>query len=323
MESNEAPSKWIADWASPDDEADLLALFQRAFGQQMPKALWQWKYAGVDCGGAIVRRDGRAVAFYGGIPREVSLFGSQVAAVQIGDVMVDPCERGVLTRRGPFFQAATFYLSHNVGLGHNFPLAFGFPSQRAYRLGERLGIYAKVGEIMRVDWSARNVWPSLRLRTRPLLASGAVAADWLWLEMADAFNRQIIGVRDFAYLRRRYIEHPTIGYSVLLVSSRFSARPFGIIVVRDEGEELALVDVVAPPERLAALVGIFRRLAWKLGKPKAYAWITAQHALLLAGESGVLAPIGVVVPAFRWQQGIPPAKIDGHWWLMAGDTDFR
>ena len=315
--------KWTVDWAHPSDEADLLKLFHKSFGQDMAPALWRWKYQGLGSYGALVRRDGRVVAFYGGIPRTVSLFGSQVAAVQIGDVMVDPNERGVLTRRGPFFLAASHYLQHRVGLRQKFPIAFGFPSQRAFRLGEHLGIYAKVGEIMRVEWPALKASPSPLLRIRPLSAAKGSTADWLWLEMAAALSRQIVGVRDFAYLKRRYLEHPTVSYRVLIVTNRLSTKPFGIIVVRDESEELELVDVVTPPERLTALVKIVRRLAWNLGKPKAYTWITAQYAGLFAGETGAVLPTGIVVPAFLWQQGMPPAEIDGHWWLMAGDTDFH
>ncbi|MCX7109491.1 MAG: GNAT family N-acetyltransferase [Proteobacteria bacterium] len=315
--------KLLVDWAGPADEAELLALFRRAFGTDMPAALWRWKYAGLDTPGALARRDGRAVAFYGGIPRTVSLFGSPATAVQIGDVMVDPAERGVLTRRGPFFLAASHYLRHCVGEGRTFPLAFGFPSQRAYRLGERLGLYAKVGEIMRVEWPALQTWPSLLLRTRPWASGMAAAADRLWLEMAAALSREIVGVRDFAYLKRRYLEHPALNYKVFGVSSRLSAKPFGIIVVREEGEELLWVDVVAPPERIAALVTIVRRLATDLGKPKAYTWITAQNAALFAGESGVVSPTEIVIPALDWNPAFSAAELADHWWLMAGDTDFR
>ncbi len=323
VETNERPAKWSVDWACPADESELLALFSKAFGFDMPQTLWCWKYQGLDSSGVLARRDGQVVAFYGGIPRTVSLFGSPATAVQIGDAMVAPEERGVLTRRGPFFLAASHYLRHRVGAGKPFPLAFGFPSQRAYRLGERLGLYAKVGEIMRIDWPALEARPNPLLRTRPFDAAMGAAADRLWLEMAAALSRQIVGVRDFSYLKRRYLGHPTVSYRVFMVSGRISARPFGIIVVRDDGEELELVDVAAPPERLAALVKIVRRLAFNLGKPRAYTWITAQNAPLFAGESGAVSPTGIVVPALNWNQGIAPAKIDGRWWLMAGDTDFR
>ena len=323
LESNGKLPKWLTAWAGLADEPELLALFRRAFGQDMDPALWRWKYQGLDFYGSLVRKEGRVVAFYGGIPRTVSLFGSQATAVQIGDVMVDPGERGILTRRGPFFQAASHYLQHCVGLRQNFPIAFGFPSQRAFRLGEHLGFYAKVGEIMRIEWAALKAWPSPLLRVRPLSASLGPAVDRLWLEMAAALSRQIVGVRNFAYLKHRYLEHPTISYRVFMVSNRLSAKPFGIIVVRDEGEVLELVDVAAPPERLPTLVKIVRRLAWNLGKPKAYTWITAQYAGLFAGETGTVLPTGIAVPAFNSQQGMPPKEIDGHWWLMSGDTDFH
>lgn len=315
--------QWCADWAGATDEAELLALFRRAFGHDMAPALWRWKYAGLDHYGACVRRDGQLVAFYGGIPRTVKLFGAEASAVQIGDVMVDPDERGVLRREGPFFLAAQHYLRASVGVGKPFAIAFGFPSQRAYRLGERLGIYAKAAEILRIDWPASHSWPSPWLRTRPLTPDKRPATDRLWLEMAASLSRQIVGTRDFAYLQRRYLNHPTIGYRVLLVSRRWTGAPFGVVVVRELEGELELVDVVAPPERLVALANIVRRLAWNLGKPKAYAWITAQHANLLAGADGLASPAGITVPALAWPQAIPPAEIDGHWWLMAGDTDFH
>ncbi len=83
--------------------------------------------------------------------RAIQLFGSPARAVQIGDVMVHPKQRGILTRKGPFFQAAANFLEHFVGQGKDFPIAFGFPSERAYRLAEHLGLYEKVGELMRVS----------------------------------------------------------------------------------------------------------------------------------------------------------------------------
>jgi len=318
------PPQWLAGWAGPEDEQALLALFRRAFGQDMPAALWRWKYPGPGfCGTVARRRDGRLVAFYGGIPRDIHLFGAPARAVQIGDVMVDPQERGVLTRHGPFFLAATHYLRQRVGRTKTFPLAFGFPSSRAYRLGEHLGIYANVGEILRIDWPALDARPSLWLRARPLDETGAAAADRLWLEMAAALSRQIVGVRDFAYLRRRYLEHPTLRYRVLLASKRLGGAPFGVVVVRELDGQLELVDLVAPPERLAALAHLVRRLAFGLGKPRAYAWITARHAPLLAGETGAVSPENIIVPALAWPQATPPADIDGRWWLMGGDTDFH
>jgi hypothetical protein len=317
------PINWLADWAHLSDESELMALFSSAFGHDMPPRLWRWKYAGQDPIGALVRRDGRLVAFYGGTPRVISLFGVPTTAIQIGDIMVHPDERGILTRKGAFFLAATTFLERYVGDGKVFPLAFGFPSNRHNRLGERLGLYAKVGEIMRVTWSALKTLPSPLLRVCTLDIGMGAAVDRLWAEMAAALSHQIVGVRDFNYLRRRYLEHPTISYRVFFASRRLASTPFGIIVVRELDDELELVDIIAPPQRLAALVKIVRRLAWNLDKPQAYAWISSQHAELMAAGSGVISPTEISVPTCAWTQGTAPAELYDCWWLMSGDTDFR
>lgn len=318
-----AARPWRAGWAEPADEAELLDLFRRAFGQDMSPAVWRWKYRAARPCGALARRGGHIVAFYGGLPRPVSLFGAPAVAVQIGDVMVDPRERGVLTRRGPFFLAAEQYLRQHVGRGKTYPLAFGFPSARACRLGEKLGLYAKAGEILRVDWPALPARPTPWLSTRPLAAGDRAAVDRLWLEMAAALRRDIVGVRDAAYLRGRYLEHPARRYWVLLARKRLGGAPFGVIVARTLDGELELVDLVAPPERVPTLVAIVRRLACTLGKPTAFTWTAAQHAALFAGRDGAVSPTHIVVPTLAWPSAIPPAEIDGRWWLMPGDTDFR
>ena len=120
----------------------------------MPPELWCWKYQGLDTLGGLARRHGRAIAFYGAMPRAIHLFGSPATVVQIGDVMVLPEERGILKRQGPFFLAATSFIERFIGYGKTYPFGFGFPSERAYRLAAHLGLYDKVGELKRVSWPA-------------------------------------------------------------------------------------------------------------------------------------------------------------------------
>jgi hypothetical protein len=309
--------------AHPGNETELLELFRAAFGHDMPAELWHWKYQGLDTLGTLVRHEGRPVAFYGGMPRAIYLFGSPAMAVQIGDVMVHPDLRGILTRRGPFFQAAASFLERFVGQDKAFPIAFGFPSERAYRLAGRLDLYERAGELIRVSWPALQARPSYKVRMRSLDHDKGTAVDRLWRKMAETMQDQVVGVRDWLYVQRRYLQHPTLTYQLYVISSRLTGTPIGIIVIRVLDDAVELIDIIAPPQRMATLVHCLRRLTWTLGKPLAYAWITSQHANLFAGDTGEITPTGIIIPHNCWTPGIPSSELLNRWWLMGGDTDFR
>lgn len=314
---------WQLNWAHPCDEAELLALFCVAFEHDVPPELWRWKYQGLDTLGALVRDDSQVVAFYGAMPRAIHLFGSPTTAVQIGDVMVLPKKRGILTRKGPFFLAATSFSERFIGNDKLFPLAFGFPSERHFRLGVHLGLYEQVGDLMRVSWPALQARPNYKVSIRPLSLDKGATVDWLWLEMAEALQDQIIGVRDWGYLQRRYLNHPTLNYQVFLISSRWTGYPIGIFVVRILEDSVELIDIIASPKRIPLLIDSVRRLTWNLNKPLAYTWITAQNAPLLAGKAGEITPTNIPLPNICWTPGIPARELLNRWWLMGGDTDFR
>ncbi len=313
----------VTEWAYSEDETELLQLFQAAFGHEMPPELWHWKYQSLDKLGTLVRDDGQVVAFYGAMPRAVHLFGSPVIAVQISDVMVHPEKRGILTRKGLFFQAATHFLERSVGQNQTFPIAFGFPSERAYRLSVHLGLYDKVGELMQVSWPALQARPSYKVRLRPLNHNQGAIVDRLGREMTNALQKQIVGERNWDYVEHRYLQHPTLDYKLYQVSSRLTGKSIGIIVLRILDETVELVDIIAHPRHISTLVHCLRRLTWSLGKSEAYTWITTQNAPLFAANTGKITPTGIIIPHNRWTPGIPASEQLDRWWLMGGDTDFR
>lgn len=317
-------ARWSVDWAHPGDEAALLALFARAFGHEMPPAQWRWKYAGLDPIGTLVRRDGRPVAFYGGMPREIRLQGAPATAVQIGDVMVEPAERGLLTRHGAFFLAASSFAERSVGPGRPYALAFGFPSERHTRLGERLGLYARVDEVLEASWPAIPARPGLLHRTRPLTLEQLDTVNMLWRKMADRLTGVAIAVRNGSHIRHRFLEHPTITYLSLLVRQRVTGTAIGVVVVRDHGEPgIELVDVVAPPESFVALVAVARRVAGRLGRRRVFGWMTPRTADSFRLSSPALVSAGIPVPTITWSTTPDLEQLRGRWWLMGGDADSR
>jgi hypothetical protein len=258
------------------------------------------------------------------MPRDVQLHGATVRAVQIGDVMVDPLERGILTRKGAFFRATAKFAESMVGPGRAYAFAFGFPSERHARLGERLGLYARVDEIVDAEWPPLPARPGLLTRTRALTINDLSDVDALWTQMAGALQDVALGVRDGAYVVRRFLEHPAARYLTLLVRHRFSSTPIGLLVLRDrEADGLELVDVVAAPEAYPDLVTVARRVAARLGRRRVFAWMTPRAAESFKATQPKVSPAGITVPTIVWDVVPDLEKLRGKWWLLGGDADSR
>ena len=93
------------------------------------------------------------MAFFGGMPRRFVHAGQVLEAVQNGDVMVLPDERGVFSRHGAMYHAVDHFVRHYVGPGCAYAFAYGFPSERAFKLGFKLGLYAEAGRMMELRWA--------------------------------------------------------------------------------------------------------------------------------------------------------------------------
>ena len=317
-------ARWSVDWARPEDETELLELFRRVFGHPISAAQWRWKYSPETSAGTVVRRQGKVVAFYGGIPRPIHFRGRPAMAVQIGDVMVDPAERGVLTRKGPIFLATSMFLEQRIGVGKPYSFGFGFPTERHMKVAERLGLYVKVDELLEATWPALPRYLGLTRRARPLLPEQMTAVDRLWSRMAASAGEVAIGVRDAAYVRHRFLDHPTVRYLCLLVTPWLRRDPLGLVVLRDRGTEgVELIDVVGPPGAICALVDAARRAAGRLHRSRLFAWLTPSAARWFAESRATLTPTGFVIPASRLDVPANALQVHGRWWLTGGDTDFR
>lgn len=319
--------RWSLAWAEQGkNEQAWASLFTAAFGYVMPEAQRQWKYAHANPFGVAVFREETMVAFYGGMPRAIRYFGQPSRAVQIGDVMVHPTERGVLTKNGPFQLAAATFLEYQIGYGKPHLLGFGFPESKALKLATRLGLYAQVDQMVALHWPpAARRW-SPRVYARPVTPNEAGIVNTLWEDMAAAFQNSIIGVRDWAFIAHRYLAHPTVSYQLLLVRRRWRHQPLAVVILRDRPQEEAveLVDMIATPEHFSIAVGVARRFALRAGRKKLFAWLTQSHAPAVATATAATChPLDIVIPTNIWSPGPDVTTLENHWWLMAGDTDFR
>jgi hypothetical protein len=305
--------------------SDFATLFAAAFQHPIALNLWRWKYAEGRGLAVTAWRDQEIIAHYGGILRQVLAFGKPVRAIQVCDAMVAPKERGVMSKSGAMFQVTATFLELFLGLAR-YPLAFGFPNQRAMALGERTGLYAEVGRLAEVSWPARQAPPQFGSRLvdfQPEQMAHRRAVDDLWTAMAQDLERSVVGVRDWPYLRNRYLEHPEHRYRLVLVMGRLTSRPLGLLILRPMAERLAWIDWVAPLRHQPLLLEHARRLAALWGHETLYGWIPRHAINAFQTDDMVTQKTEISIPTNAWvPQPWSADQLRDRWWLTMGDTDF-
>lgn len=313
----------------PSDADQVRALFREVFQGEMTEALWNWKYARDESKGAVVLKEGRMVAHYGGMGRWVLMRGHRQLAVQIGDVMVASAVRQSVRSQSPFYLAFTTFAQHYLGQGKFYPFAFGFPNDRAFRIAERLGFYAKVGSVCEVRWPARNLPRFLSYRYRWELLDGeellrqAPAVMELWRAMAIDLAEDVVGVRDVDWLRYRYFQRPDKSYQIGMLWDRLLRKQRAIMVVEEREQQLFLLDLVAPLANLPLCASWLRHWAAARSKDAVRTWCTLQHAERFREAGAMVDELPITIPANIWTQGTPAEALQDRWWLMPGDTDFQ
>lgn len=311
--------RWRIGHVTEADFAEVAQLFQVVFAHPLSPELWAWKYADGRGNAVIASRGGEVIAHYGGMYRDVLIQGSPDWVFQICDVMVHPKERGVLTRQGPFLlTAATSAEIYG-------PLGFGFPNARAMKVAEKMGLYAPADQMAEVHWTPSSTSVRLRSRVRPVgvAASDHAAVNALWEAMAHDLKDGVVGVRDWAYVEHRYVNHPLNQYDVLMVTARLSGKPLGVVVLRRHDNGCELMDVIAPLANLPLVIDQARRMTARWGLSRLYCWVTQRHAARFVDCAGTQEALDVMIPTSCWTDDPRADALKGKWWLMSGDTDFR
>lgn len=310
------------------DAPEVRALFGEVFGHELSAEEWAWKYGhgrGVAFG---LRRGSRLLAHYGGLTRAVWMEGERVAAAQVCDVIVHPELRGQLGRRNALQALTASFLEAHIGWGLPNRVGFGFPTQRAFRVAERLGLYAAVDQMWCASWTVARSWRAQPVqRIDPAtLQPGAVATlalDAQWQAMRAAFPRALLGERDAAWVRHRYGKHPRFRYELWQVSARRHGPVQGYVVLRRHEQHLEWVDWIGVPEALPDLLRAVRQIAVTQGIARVESWITASHKHLFDALAPTWRDLAIDVPANVHSPGPLPESLRGRWLLTAGDTDFR
>ena len=325
------------------DASAVLALHEHVFGAGVDAKWFAWKYendSGQGKGQALgVWSGDTLIAYCGGIPRTLWRQSKSLRGLQMGDVMVHPAWRGILTRRGPFFHVTQKFHSSRVGAAprHPFALGFGFPNLRHLRLGTIFGLMHDDGAMEALHWDttpatiASLPWS---LRWREVAASDKHlerSVNHAWQAMRARSGDRILGQRDGAYLRWRYIDRPTPPntpapegprYRFFELHRIWSRNPLGVAVLDLRSESAQWLDWIGPVQWAAMACRACRLEAARAGATSLTAWASRAVAQALEGSDIVrrepCAGLAVSTASDLGAQG----AVGLNWWLMGGDTDF-
>lgn len=317
-------TRWFHHWVFPEQSVLWKTLFSGCFKDVIPHALLEWKYT-QNRGFGIGAYSGRGlVGFIGGMPREVYWNGQAVQAIQVCDVMVHPEFRHLQPKHGVFQQLAARFLSTQISSSGPFQLGFGFPSQRAFRLAERLKLYAPVDSMVRLEWPRQVTLRGYFSRSRAIQPSDASTVDELGEAMHRSFTASIIGKRNWAYVQTRYLEHPTHQYVCRLIVSQFTGQAQGVIILRQHEDGVAeWVDLIAPRDRFKNMVHATLRFSRRSQNTRLFVWVTNSHRTLFDIRSPKCTPLDIIIPAYDSIQAPAIQSLVNRWFLMSGDSDFH
>lgn len=302
----------------PSDQAAVLQLHDAVFASGAKPDWYAWKYSPAQGGGHAIGvwSDDRLIAHCGGLPRQLRAGSETVSGLQIGDVMVAPDWRGLMTRSSPFFHASNVLYSHWIGPNTDHAVGYGYPNHRHQRLAVKQGLAWDAGAILALQWDgadqpgeqpgrhntwrrwARHLFHPLRHRSTavqsdeiPIQAlmdrDDLLACSWSAMQSDADASHVVFGVRDVDYLSWRYLRHPTQAYRCLcLFDSRgHNAHDLrhiiGLAFWRLDGDTAIWLDWVGPMRWLPEALRHCQTAATRAGAKRLSVWMSPVAASML------------------------------------------
>lgn len=299
-------------------------LFAAVFDAPISSAMLEWKYGGGRGACWTGWQDDVLLVHCGVCRRDVLLQGEPLVASQLVDLMAAPKAAGLSRRNAPFTMLMQHILAQLPCPANPEGVAFGFPSARAMRLGELAGVYCAVDHWMALEFGARRV--RLGPQVNEILVWGShetCAVNALWRRMQLDLAAHAVGVRDMDYLRHRYLQRPDRRYQMLLVESRWRRLPLGLVVVGPGTADAELLDVIGAWADLPDVLLAVRCWLHTQGRSRLTLSLTSHFAAELAELADGCSPTQFRIMANPLSPEGTLRRLQQHWWLTGGDTDYR
>ena len=304
--------------------SDLQPLFLAAFGHALSPRLLAWKYAaGQGESWLAESADGQPALHCGLLFRNIRLAGETHRAAQLTDLAALPKMSGLTRNNSPFFHLMR-HLLHTLPRPDNpAGLAFGFPSDRAMRLGEHLGVYRAVDQLVDLVFTPlRPLRLGLRCRVLEQLPEERIT-ERLWASMAKSLPELAVGVRDPHWLHWRFAAHPENRYRFIALQGALSRRTLGLAILRPGNDITTLTDLLAPADALPDMLNALSAWLPQAGCRELHFSLTSRPSLPLAALASRCTPSEIRIMANPLSPTALLDRLHNAWWLTSGDTDYR
>jgi len=299
-------------------------LFETVFKVSVDLDLLHWKYGqerGISWG---VWANDLLLLHCGLFFRNVFFQEKCIQGAQLVDLMAAPKQGGLTRGQSPFGLLMSHVLETLPGPRNPEGLAFGFPSARAMQLGERLGVYASVDDCYELEFQPRvSRYGAQAKQTDTWSESDIATVNRLWNRMRVELASFAVCERNFDYIHRRYLSHPTKKYALLIVRSRWRRTPLGLAVLNLEHEKYELLDAIGAQEDLPDLFSAVQQWISKLYNRSFFMMLTSTFSRHFESLADQVRPTQFRVMANPRMPSASLDRLNQRWWLTGGDTDYR
>ncbi len=310
---------------SDSELVNIQPLFAEVFGGCISEELLRWKYAEGRGKSWCVLNDRQEVLLHCGVfYRNVVRFGRPERAGQLVDLMAAPKGKGLARGGADFSLLMRIILADLICADNPEGLAFGFPSGRAMRLGELSNVYCSVGEWLAMQFSPRFSFlaPHVEILS-PENTTWDSHCDRLWSCMKKDFVEAVIGVRDSSFFRQRYFSRPNHNYVLLMVRSAILRKPIGMVAISLACDRCEILDLLSTREDMAVLLrGVQKWLTTRSTGPVSM-MVASGYSEFLSHVADSVETTEFKIMANPFMKKLELEKLNDHWWLTGGDSDYR
>lgn len=299
------------------DEYGITSLFQDVFGKEMTLEQWKWKYA-VPGDWKIYSKvaedkSHKIIGHAGAIPLRGIYKNKPIRIFQIVDVMVHPKARGSLGRKS-VFEHLMKTLFDDLQKEFFDVFCYGFPGKGPFLVGKRIQVYEEIEPAVDCEQKTKSMfWNPFKIKPVDWNDNGL---NVLWDGVSG--NLRLSLIRDSAYLCWRYAKNPFFSYNLL--GMFLLSKLKGWVVVRDSGEEVSIIDLLAEPNRYKAIFKAVSSYFFSQKKKSMQFWLPGGLREAITGC--IKKETNIVVTNMIWNLPLKTSVVKDALYYTMGDVDI-